>query len=497
VVTNCELHTVLIVEVNAISRRMLRVTLEREGYSVLEARDGRGALDTAAANPPDLVLLDIQLPDMDGIEVASRLREMPGRSQLPIVALSGPISRINETRGRAAFTDYLVKPVAPSRLLSTVQVYLSAHEAGRDQSGGGRCIVVADDDPVQLKLLRLHLTERGFRGSWPAAARGAGENPASPAGRRRQQRTDARPRRLPALPGRQGRPGLAHIPVVLISSAFVEDADRDLALQTRATALVSRSPENRDVVDALLAGLAGSPVPTPLQSPALDRDHHLARLVKLLEHQVQLKFSLERRLALREAEFAILSDVTATITKRAPIGDVLGELLHHCLNAAGLSRGAVYLRDTSGELALQAQLGYPEEDATRDFFGKPTVLQELATRGEPATVPQALLPSTEEEALLTAAGVGSIVIGGIGQRGDLGAFWVGSVDERLDTDWVLFAEGMTGRSPRRSPSPAPSPRPRKRRGARIGSGSRSSSRSGSSLTSRTSCVPRSPPFTSS
>ena len=92
------IRTVLVVEDNPLTRKMLRVTLEMEGYSVIEAEDGRTALAAATAEMPDLVLQDLILPDMNGFELVRMLRALPGGADAPILALSGFLSRIEEAR---------------------------------------------------------------------------------------------------------------------------------------------------------------------------------------------------------------------------------------------------------------------------------------------------------------------------------------------------------------------------------------------------------------
>ena len=112
---------VLIVEDNPITRRLLRVTLESGGYGVREAADGRAALDLAAAAPPDLVVQDLLLPDMEGVAVAQRMRLLPGIATVPIIAISGMESKLDQAAGAGvAFADRLYKPVEPSRLLAAV-----------------------------------------------------------------------------------------------------------------------------------------------------------------------------------------------------------------------------------------------------------------------------------------------------------------------------------------------------------------------------------------
>jgi two-component system KDP operon response regulator KdpE len=69
--------TILVIDDNAIARKAIRLALEGEGYSVLEAPDGRTALELPERHSPDLVLQDLFLPDMDGFELLARLRRLP------------------------------------------------------------------------------------------------------------------------------------------------------------------------------------------------------------------------------------------------------------------------------------------------------------------------------------------------------------------------------------------------------------------------------------
>src|SRR5215212_2703421 len=117
--------SILIVEDNPITRKMLRLTLESEGYATREAPDARTALAAAAESWPDLVLQDLILPDMDGLELLRHLRAMPRGPELPILALSGFLSRLEESPTDAVgFTALLVKPIEPARLLEAIGRYL-------------------------------------------------------------------------------------------------------------------------------------------------------------------------------------------------------------------------------------------------------------------------------------------------------------------------------------------------------------------------------------
>jgi DNA-binding response OmpR family regulator len=114
--------TVLIVDDEPNIVQLVRITLEDNRVQVLEAADGTTALDRAAAFRPDLVLLDVDLPDMSGLEVCRRLKQDRGLAKTKVVMLTAAAQREDVARGLAAGADeYLTKPFSPVRLLSLVE----------------------------------------------------------------------------------------------------------------------------------------------------------------------------------------------------------------------------------------------------------------------------------------------------------------------------------------------------------------------------------------
>jgi CheY-like chemotaxis protein len=108
---------VLIVEDNDDMRQMLHEALTFSGHVVREARDGATALAVAAELRPDVALIDIGLPDLDGYEVARRLRAAPGGRRMGLVALTGYGQPEDQRKAfDAGFDAHLTKPVAPERL---------------------------------------------------------------------------------------------------------------------------------------------------------------------------------------------------------------------------------------------------------------------------------------------------------------------------------------------------------------------------------------------
>lgn len=110
--------TILSIEDQPDIRRLIRMTLEFKGYEVLEAGDGAEGLRLARQSPPDLILLDVMMPGMDGREVARTLQADPKLRQVPIVMISalGHAPDVEAGLGSGA-RHYLVKPFSPWELL--------------------------------------------------------------------------------------------------------------------------------------------------------------------------------------------------------------------------------------------------------------------------------------------------------------------------------------------------------------------------------------------
>jgi two-component system KDP operon response regulator KdpE len=114
---------VLIVDDEPAIRRFVRATLSVQDYRVLEAEDGRTALEVVARNPLDLLVLDLGLPDVDGFEVIRRLRE--GGSTVPIIVLSSRTDEAGKVRALdLGADDYVTKPFGVDELLARIRAAL-------------------------------------------------------------------------------------------------------------------------------------------------------------------------------------------------------------------------------------------------------------------------------------------------------------------------------------------------------------------------------------
>jgi phosphate regulon transcriptional regulator PhoB len=116
---------VLIVEDEPDIRDLLVFHLEREGFQVTKCTSGAEAVRAARATPPDLVLLDIMLPEMDGLEVCRRLRRDPVTQGLPIVMLTARGDELDRVLGlELGADDYVVKPFSPRELMARIRAVL-------------------------------------------------------------------------------------------------------------------------------------------------------------------------------------------------------------------------------------------------------------------------------------------------------------------------------------------------------------------------------------
>ena len=115
---------ILVVEDNAKNMKLFRDVLVAKGYRTLEATTGREAVELAGEHGPDLVLMDIQLPDIDGIEALGRLRADDRTASVPIIALTAQAMEGDRERFLAAgFDGYVSKPVNIAEFVATVKRY--------------------------------------------------------------------------------------------------------------------------------------------------------------------------------------------------------------------------------------------------------------------------------------------------------------------------------------------------------------------------------------
>ena len=117
--------TILHVEDNELNRKMIRDLLRRTSYRLIEAPDGEAAVAIAHEQHPDLILMDVQLPKISGIEATRRLRAEPATAAIPIIAITSFALSGDEQRAKeAGASAYLAKPYSPLTLLTMIRKLL-------------------------------------------------------------------------------------------------------------------------------------------------------------------------------------------------------------------------------------------------------------------------------------------------------------------------------------------------------------------------------------
>lgn len=120
---------VLIVEDNELNMKLFSDLLEAQGYAVLQTRDGLSALDIARQNMPDLILMDIQLPEVSGIEVTKWLKEDDDLRHIPVVAVTAFAMKGDEAKIREGGCEaYISKPISVVGFLQTIDGFLKVEK---------------------------------------------------------------------------------------------------------------------------------------------------------------------------------------------------------------------------------------------------------------------------------------------------------------------------------------------------------------------------------
>jgi two-component system OmpR family response regulator len=148
-------HRILIVDDDPHIRQLLSFALAKAGMETVEAEDGEAALAAVAERAPDLVVLDINMPRMDGLEVCRRLR---AQGELPILFLSSRDDEIDRVLGiELGADDYVVKPFSPREVTARVAAILRRAGARRDPPA---------TEPVRITRGRLSLDPDAWRATW-------------------------------------------------------------------------------------------------------------------------------------------------------------------------------------------------------------------------------------------------------------------------------------------------------------------------------------------
>lgn len=117
---------VLIVEDNVLNMKLFTAMISAQGYDVLQAENGAQALDVARRRHPDLIVMDLQLPDMSGLQVTQELKAAEDTREIPIIATTAFTSSADEAESRASGCDaFMAKPIAISEFLELIDLMMA------------------------------------------------------------------------------------------------------------------------------------------------------------------------------------------------------------------------------------------------------------------------------------------------------------------------------------------------------------------------------------
>jgi len=124
--TNGSAKTVLVVEDNELNMKLFHDLLEVHGYNILQTKDGMDALRLAREHKPDLILMDIQLPEVSGLEVTKWIKEDDDLKSIPVIAVTAFAMKGDEEKIREGGCEaYIAKPISVTNFLETVQRFLN------------------------------------------------------------------------------------------------------------------------------------------------------------------------------------------------------------------------------------------------------------------------------------------------------------------------------------------------------------------------------------
>ncbi len=166
-------HTILVVEDDHLNMKLMRSILALGHYQILEAGEAETGLELAARHHPDLILMDIQLPGLDGLGATRRLKQTPELAKIPVIALTGlAMDGDRENALAAGCDDYISKPINTRTFLASIRERLApvekapappAAEPPTTVTGPGQSkILVVDDDPMNVKLISAILSKDDY-----------------------------------------------------------------------------------------------------------------------------------------------------------------------------------------------------------------------------------------------------------------------------------------------------------------------------------------------
>ena len=158
--------SILVIEDNELNLKLVRNLIQINNYRIMEASNAEDGIEMARMNKPDLILMDIELPGIDGFDATRMIRDDPGLRDVPVLALTAFAMKDDMAKAQAVgFSGYITKPISIKSFQEIIDSHLSE---SRDTSGCsirayGKRILIVDDEALNLKLLSALLTSKGYQ----------------------------------------------------------------------------------------------------------------------------------------------------------------------------------------------------------------------------------------------------------------------------------------------------------------------------------------------
>ncbi len=318
---------ILIVEDDPIDMKLLSAVLNYSGHRVLEKASAEQAADEIKARKPEVILLDLKLPGMDGLALARRLKQDPATKHIPIVAITSVSETFGKSAALAAGCDaYIVKPVDTRKLNAQVMKHRSAPERAAGEKKNPMNILIVDDDPTNLKLLRAQLEGEGH------AVFDAHDGVDALALLERQ-RVDAviSDILMPRMDGYslcheiRKHARLHDLPIIIYTSTYTSPGDQKLALDMGADKYLTKPVSVETLVAALHevgAQPHAAPRPDALREVEVLKEYNERLVSKLKEKNTELLAQTEALRASEERYRLLFERAPDVIFSLAPMGAI-------------------------------------------------------------------------------------------------------------------------------------------------------------------------------
>ena len=370
---------ILLIEDNENNRYLTTFILEKHGYEVFQAVDGQAGIALASQLKPDLILLDIQLPVMDGYAVARALTQNLALQDIPIIAVTSYAMAGDRERVLAAgCAGYIEKPINPETFVTEVEQHLSPRYREACRKSAVTKILIVDDEPQNLYLLQALLSANGY--TVERAANGA---EALALARQAAPDLIVSDILMPVLDGfalcRAWREDarLKHIPFVFHTATYTDAKDEAFALSLGADRFIVKPAEP----DALLAALRETLAPRASDSPTPPREmlgseseyyqEYSAALIRKLETKMRQLQAANRALELDIAQriqaetrlrtlnrmYAMLSDINQAIVRIREPKALYDRICRVGVELGGFRLVWIGFLEESGQLQVVAHAG--------------------------------------------------------------------------------------------------------------------------------------------